>query len=279
VHALSCGRDLVRPLRYQPSARQPRKKMIPYFVQPSLSLGPLTIHAFGLMVAAAVIVGSEIVRRRAVKKALDPAIAHRLVGWIVVGGFIGAHLVDRFVYFPKDTWEDPWSILRVWAGLSSFGGFLGALASLVLFLRVNPLRGLTWWYVDVIAYAFPFAWVLGRVGCFLAFDHPGSPTTFFLGQADADGVVRHNLGLDEAIYSAVIALVFSRLGRTRQRPGVFIGLLTLLYAPFRFGLDFLRQVDIRYVGLTPGQYGAAALVVCGIVILSASREAVLGAAQ
>jgi phosphatidylglycerol:prolipoprotein diacylglycerol transferase len=77
----------------------------------------------------------------------------------------------------------------------------------------------------------------------------------------------------------VVRLVFSRLGRTRQRPGLFVGLLALLYAPFRFGLDFLRQVDVRYVGLTPGQYGAAALVVCAIVILSASRDAILGAAQ
>ena len=29
---------------------------------------------------------------------------------------------------------------------------------------------------------FPFGWIFGRLGCFLAYDHPGAPTTFFLGQ-------------------------------------------------------------------------------------------------
>ena len=253
--------------------------MIPYFAPPEIPFGPLTIHGFGLLVAAAVIVGVEIVRRRASRKGLDPALAQRLVLWILVGGFLGAHLVDRLVYFPAETWEDPASILRVWSGLSSFGGFLGAVLGCSLFMRANQLRGLTWFYVDVVAYAFPFAWVLGRLGCFLAFDHPGAPTTFLLGQRDAGDVVRHNLGLEEALLTAAIALVFFHLGRRRQHPGRFIGLLALLYAPMRFGLDFLRQVDVRYVGLTPGQYGAAVLAVVGITILTASHQAQFGTAH
>jgi phosphatidylglycerol---prolipoprotein diacylglyceryl transferase len=253
--------------------------MIPHFARPEIPLGPVTVHGFGLMVAAAVLVGIEIVRRRAIKKSLDASVAQRLVGWVLVGGFVGAHLVDRLVYFPAETWRDPWSILKVWAGLSSFGGFVGAIGGLWIFLRTRPLGGLTWAYVDVVAYSFPFGWVLGRLGCFLAFDHPGSATSFFLGQADAEGIVRHNLGLEEALYTVLIAAVFARLGRTKHHPGFFTGMLAVLYAPFRFALDFLRQVDVRYLGLTPGQYGAALVLVCGIAILAASQRAVFGPAH
>ena len=41
----------------------------------------------------------------------------------------------------------------------------------------------------------------------------------------------------------------------------------MLYAPVRFSLDFLRVVDVRYGGLTPGQWGAIAAFGLGLGIL------------
>ena len=246
--------------------------MIPYFSQPAIPLGPLTIHGFGVLVAAAIFLGMGLVRRRARRHGLDPALAYRLVTWILVGGFLGAHLVDRFVYFPRETLRDPITILKLWVGLSSFGGFLGAVAGAVVFIRREKLAAQAWEYLDTIAYAFPFAWVVGRLGCFVAFDHPGAPTGFFLGQQFKDGVVRHNLGLEEAIYTVFLAAVFYVLGRKPRPVGFFVGLLPLLYAPVRFGLDFLRIVDVRYLGLTPGQYGSIGVGLLGAVILWTRRH-------
>jgi phosphatidylglycerol---prolipoprotein diacylglyceryl transferase len=243
--------------------------MIPYFAQPSLSLGPVSIHAFGVLVALAMLSGMHLIRRRAVAWGLDPATAERLTIWILLGGFAGAHLIDRLVYFPADTVANPWSLLRFWEGLSSFGGFLGAIVGAALFVRHERLGSRKWRYLDLIAYAFPVGWFFGRMGCFVAFDHPGSATSFFLAERYSDGVVRHNLGLDEALYTLPVALLFLWLGRRRARaPGFFVGLLAVLYAPVRFLLDFLRFADVRYFHFTPGQYGAAALLVVGVLILT-----------
>ena len=87
-----------------------------------------------------------------------------------------------------------------------------------------------------------------------------------------DGVIRHNLGLEEALYTAGIALLFQLLGRKPRFPGFYLGLFLVLYAPFRFGVDFLRLVDVRYGGLTPGQYGCIALLVLAVVILALPRR-------
>jgi phosphatidylglycerol:prolipoprotein diacylglycerol transferase len=250
--------------------------MIPYFDQPHLDLGPLSVHGFGVMVAAAVLLGLRVIRTRASRTGLDLVVAQQLTGWVLAGGFLGAHLVDRMVYFPRETLEDPLSLLRLWEGLSSFGGFAGALTGISLFLRRHDLEGETWRYLDVVAYAFPFAWVLGRLGCFMAYDHPGSPTAFILGQTYLDGVVRHNLGLEEALYTLVLVGVFVFLGRKSHPPGTFVGALALLYGPFRFALDFLRKIDVRYFGLTPAQYGSLALTVTGILIIVRAHRAVLG---
>jgi phosphatidylglycerol:prolipoprotein diacylglycerol transferase len=245
--------------------------MIPYFRQPSLSLGPVTIHAFGLLVMVAVLLGTAILQRRAKAGGISETDSSRFVSWILMGGFLGAHLVDRFVYFPRETLGDPASILRFWEGLSSFGGFLGGTAGALLFFRRHGAAGTIWKYVDSFAYAFPFGWIFGRLGCFVAYDHPGRETHFLLGQRDSDGVIRHNLGLEEALYTIVIALIFHVLGRKPRFAGFYLALLLILYPPFRFTADFLRIVDVRYAGLTPGQYGCFVLLTVGLLTFTRRR--------
>lgn len=248
--------------------------MLPHIEQPKLPLGPLTIHAFGALVATGVILGAEIMRRRAARDDLDPVYVQRLITWVLVGGFVGAHLVDRLIYFPGETLENPWTLVMVWQGISSFGGFLGGAIGAVAFLRRVRLanRAMLWRYLDVIAYSLPFGWLFGRIGCFLALDHPGVPTTFALGEDNGHGVVIHNLGLYEAMYTVVIILVMLVLGRRRHAPGTFVGVLAVIYAPIRFMLDFLRVRDVRYGGLTPGQWGAIAALGLGLYIIAQARR-------
>jgi phosphatidylglycerol:prolipoprotein diacylglycerol transferase len=248
--------------------------MLPYLVVPDLPIGPLTIHAFGVLVVCAIMIGSSILTRRAEQKGISPAQSSSFVAWIMIGGFIGAHLVDRFVYFPEETLQDPMSILRVWAGISSFGGFLGGTVGGLLFFRWRAKPGTAWDYVESFAYAFPFGWIFGRLGCAVAYDHLGSPTHFFLGERYRDGLVHHNLGFEEALYSIFIAGVFFLLGKQPRDRGFFLGLFLILYAPFRFLVDFLRVVDVRYFGLTPGQYGCIALVVVGGYLIASERARV-----
>jgi phosphatidylglycerol:prolipoprotein diacylglycerol transferase len=246
--------------------------VIPYIAQPHLSLGPISIHAFGVLVALAMIVGMRFVRRRAAADGLDPMVADRLVTWVLVGGFIGAHLVDRFLYFREETFANPITILKFWEGISSFGGFVGAIVAAVLFFRRESALP-CWRYLDCVAYGFPFGWIFGRLGCTVAFDHPGVPTTFFLAERDAEGIVRHNLGLDEALFTMLISALFYYLGRKGRRPpGFFVAMLAIVYTPVRFLFDFLRTRDVRYLGLTPGQWGAIALLIVGVLLLQAAKK-------
>lgn len=248
--------------------------MLPYFEQPSLDLGPLTVHAFGALFALGVIVGIEVFDRRARKAGLDGDVARGLGLWLLVGGLVGAHLVDRLLYNFDETLADPLSLFLPWMGLSSFGGLFGGLLAAALFFRRHPQgRERTWRYLDALAYAVPFGWFLGRVGCFLAFDHVGTPTTFFLGQEYADGVVRHNLGFEEALYWLPIAAIMVFVGRRERSPGTLVGLLAVLYAPGRFLLDFLRVSDERHAGLLVSQYAAIALLLFGVWALWQARRA------
>jgi phosphatidylglycerol:prolipoprotein diacylglycerol transferase len=239
--------------------------VIPYFTQPKLHLGPLTIHAFGVLVATGILLAIHLIRHRAVRVGLDPALSERLAMRIVIVSFLCAHVFDRLAYFPRETWADPLSLLRIWESISSFGGFIGATLTAVLFLRSRRKQKDGWRYLDIISYAFPVGWLFGRLGCTLAFDHPGSETTFFLAQRYSDNIIRHNLGLDEALYVLPIVITFLLLGRKLNRPeGFYLALLPILYAPGRFFLDFLRHDDARYFGLTPAHYGSILLLIVGV---------------
>lgn len=239
--------------------------MIPYFSQPQLSLGPLNIHLFGVLVAIGILTALRLMRWRASRLGLDVAFTERLGIWTVLGGFAIAHIFDRLAYFPRETLADPLSLLRFWESISSFGGFLGGVLAALIFVRRRPDK---WAYLDLIGFALPTGWFFGRMGCFVAFDHPGVTTTFFLAQQYKDKLVRHNLGLDEALYTLPMALLFLWLGRKgARRPGFFLGLSAVMYAPVRFLLDYLRTEDARYFHLTPGQYSAVLLALVGLKLL------------
>ncbi|MCK6504562.1 prolipoprotein diacylglyceryl transferase [Myxococcota bacterium] len=232
--------------------------VIPYFPPVSFPIGSWTLGLWEILVATAFIVGMEIARARGIQAGLDVRDMVDGVVVIVAMGFLGGHMLHVLGYHPELIEEEGWlTLLKVWAGLSSTGGFLGAIVGSVLFYKVLRKRDY-WAHADHIGFAFPFAWTIARLGCFSAHDHVGVPSDFFLA-VDFPGGPRHDLGLYEALWSAVIAGTFFALRRTPRKPGFYLALLVTMYAPVRFVLDFLRSTDmdnsdLRYAGLTPAQW-------------------------
>jgi phosphatidylglycerol:prolipoprotein diacylglycerol transferase len=273
--------------------------MIPYFPQPGFHLfGPVTVHAFGAIVAVAVLTGWRMAIARARTKGLDTELFQDLLVYVVLSGFVVAHLYSVLAYFPREAMEDPLLLLKFWEDISSFGGFAGGLLGLWLFFRFKArdtdasarLR-----YLDVIAYVFPFAWAIGRVACTAAHDHPGTVTMFPLGislkSPEAQAYIAffyreagrsadlpqpaalakmafHDLGWYEFLYmSCLMVPAFLALDRKPRPPGFFVIAFPLLYVPARFFLDFLRIGDARYFGLTPGQYAGIAVFLAAVFFI------------
>lgn len=268
----------------------------------------LNIHGFGVMVAIGLWLGGNMAARKARRDGLDPKIISEIVGWIVVGIFVGGHLGHLLFYEPKAFLRDPLVIFKVWDGLSSFGGFIACTLIVVWLIKSKndvirrenkqrmeagePLRPLlpTLGYGDCLLYGTTLGWLLGRFGCFLAHDHPGVMTNFALAVygicppqhtplCQSVGVACHNLGLYESMWGGVMTLLFVALDKQPRRPGFFMGVYVLIYGPMRFLLDFLRArgvegADVRYFGLTPAQYGSLALVALGIWLIRQSRDKV-----
>lgn len=241
--------------------------MFPYFEAPAIRLGPVTLHAFGMLVAAAILLGRWMLVRRAEKRGLEGETASRLVLWMVACGLMGAHLVAVTLTDPRDVLRDPLVLIRLWEGLSSVGGMVAGMLAGLWWMRRSGLKpSETRAYLDLVAFVFPFAWILGRAGCAVAHDHPGIPTQGWWAVQYPDGP-RFDLGLLEFFYALFLAGLFRWLDRHPRRDGFYLGLFLLLYGPVRFFLDELRVGDARYLGFTPAQYGCVAAVVLGGVVL------------
>ncbi|MFL5425715.1 MAG: prolipoprotein diacylglyceryl transferase, partial [Myxococcales bacterium] len=127
-------------------------------------------------------------------------------------------------------------------------------------------------YADAFALALPPGWAIARLGCFAVHDHPGLLTHFFLA-VDFPGGPRHDLGLYDAIVLASITAIVYALRHRTELQGRLLGVVALLYGSCRFCLDFLRARDVsyadaRYLGLTPAQYAAIALVAYGVWVIA-----------
>ena len=258
-------------------------------------VGNLPVDPWATLVALGFVVGLEIARWRGIRLGLDTRDVVDGAVFTVLMGFVVAHIVTVLFYFPQRLSESGiWALLRVWEGFSSTGGFIGAVLGAWLFYKyIRPRAALL--HADVICYGFPFGWFLGRLGCGVVHDHVGRQTTSMFGMdfdhgfapwaagaGWADGI-RHELGLYEAAYMIPVMALFLYWGRKERVPGFFLGWFGVLYAPIRFGLDFLRNTDLdshdaRYAGLTPAQYGMVLMFVASAVWLwslhrSAAQEA------
>lgn len=233
------------------------------------------IEPFGSLVALGVVLGSLVTLWRARCAGIPTSVMMDAIAHTVFTGFVVSHLFDALFYFPQQFAADPLRILRLGNGLSALGGFFGSLIGAWIWKlrRGHSIILVT----DHIAFGFPLGFGIGRVACFLVHDHPGVVTTFPLAVADypvgrPPFLPRHDLGLYEAIFTLALMAFFLALGTRPRRPGLFLGLLPTSYAPVRFFLDFLREGpdaggDVRYLGFTPGQYGAVLLLALGVGVL------------
>ncbi|HWO24627.1 MAG TPA: prolipoprotein diacylglyceryl transferase family protein [Kofleriaceae bacterium] len=267
---------------------------VPFFMLGSL--GP--IESFGLIVAAGVLIGAALLRRYAEWHGVEDDHIRGLTGWITITGFLGAHVFDVLAYQWKDLLKDPLLILKVWHGISSYGGFIGGAMGFALYVwwKRLPVRLMA----DIALVGLMPAFSIGRIGCtvvsdhvgaalkdpnawyaFLAMDYPRSAATnsniahLFQQHPDArDSILAWNLGLVEFFYLVPVNAVILWLAfRSAKRvPAGFIAVLTgILYAPVRFFLDYLRpeNSDPRHFGLTFAQW--ASILAFGVSVYVAGR--------
>ncbi len=244
--------------------------MIPYQVYDKITLGPITLYTWGLMVGIAFIVGLFVALREAKRKGIEADKIINLAILVLIGSFVGARLVYVFQYLNYYL-ANPLDILKVWqGGVVFYGGLGGALLLGWAYIKKSKLS--FWKVADTVAPSAALGIFIGRIGCLLINDHIGAITALPWGIKYISDVLRHPvagyLSLNGLILFLFLWLIRKKVGK--------VGLLFLVflfwYAATRFFLDFTRcsdlpLCDLRWWGMTFSQWGSIGiLILIGIIV-------------
>jgi phosphatidylglycerol:prolipoprotein diacylglycerol transferase len=237
------------------------------------------IYSYGLLLAAAYLLGLQFARMRARTRGLPAQRVMDLGIWIIISALVGAKLLLLIVDFRQYT-SSPADLLGLArSGGVFYGGLIGAVTVALIYLRRNRLP--LWTTTDVFAPAIALGHAVGRLGCLMAGCCFGRPTslpwaiTFTNPQAAANvgtplGIPLHPTQLYEAgAELLILGVLLAWERRGRPFPGRTFWTYMLLYGVSRFIIEFYRG-DTRGVvfgALSTSQFVSVVLVPLAIVML------------
>ncbi len=242
-----------------------------------LTIGPVTIYGYGLMIAIGALSAYITSEYRAKKRGMNYELIFNLFIWALVGGIIGAKLLFYITQL-KEIIADPSLLLDISHGFVVYGGIIGGIFSGYLFIRKHKLNFLE--YFDLVMPSIALAQGFGRLGCVLAGCCYGNETdnAFHIIFHESD-FAPNNVPLipTQPISSALNFLNFFALiliARKSKAKGQVAGFYLTFYSAGRFILEFFRgDLERGTVGpLSTSQFisiflfiiGLAIVIICGV---------------
>src|SRR5437762_1241122 len=157
-----------------------------------LELGPITVYTYGVLLAAAYLLGLRFAMSRAKQRGLDATRVLDLGIYIIISALVGAKLlllVTDFQTFRRDPRE---LLMLARSGGVFYGGLILAVGVALWYIRRAGLP--LWTTCDVFAPGIALGHVIGRFGCLFAGCCYGKPTTKPWGITFTDQFAALNVG-------------------------------------------------------------------------------------
>jgi len=213
------------------------------------SIGPIQLRWYGLMYVIGIL-GAwmlAIKRTKTQKDIWPPEQIADLVFYIaigiILGGRIGYLLIYDFAHFAAN----PLTFIKIWEpGRSFHGGLVGVLLALAIFKwrYQKPYLMVT----DFVAPIVPIGLACGRLGNFINGELWGRVTTMPWGMIfpHVDNLPRHPSQIYEFLTEGVLLfIILWRYSRVPRPLGAVSAWFLLLYASFRFIVEFFRVPDVQ----------------------------------
>jgi phosphatidylglycerol---prolipoprotein diacylglyceryl transferase len=212
--------------------------------------------------------------------------------WVLLSAIFGSRLLYVIMHW-SEFQNDLVSTFAFWhgglQGLMFYGGLLGALIMGVAFAASNRLSLLA--MLDAAIPSIVLGEFFTRIGCFLngcCFGQPCSlpwgvhfPANSPAGAAGLAQQAIHPTQLYSSLAGLVLFVIALILERRKWRRGMLFGVILLLYAAFRFGIDFVRYYeDSGNFWSNQGiSLGLAALAIGVILWIAKRRQAPAGPSE
>ena len=217
----------------------------------------IPLYSYGLMLTVSVLGGRWLALRLAERAGIDRQLADRCALATLIGAVIGARLL--FVVTNLDEFANPLEVFAYWkGGVVAYGGFLGGLASAIVYCRIHKISLLTW--ADCVAPSLCLGLAVTRVGCFLGGCDFGSPWNGPLAvqfPADSQASIEqaqlgllpsahmpslpvHPTQLYEAVAGVVLLVLVLAVRRRKLLAGHALAAFAMGYAVLRYLIEIVR---------------------------------------
>jgi phosphatidylglycerol:prolipoprotein diacylglycerol transferase len=243
------------------------------FLINDISVGPLTFHVYGLMMALGILTAYLVTEHRGKKKGMDIEPFFGLFLWAIFGGFLGAKLLFYIVNIPEMI-QDPGFFLRNFAnGWIVYGAIIGGALAVYLYCRVKKMDVMQW--LDLLMPSLALAQGFGRVGCLFAGCCYGVESHTFLGivyehsNFAPNGVELVPTQIISSLGNFVIAFILMTYAKKEPQKGKVAALYFILYSVGRFFVEFFRNDHRGAIGpLSTSQIISVFILIFGIFLFS-----------
>ncbi|GGE04408.1 prolipoprotein diacylglyceryl transferase [Marinithermofilum abyssi] len=223
----------------------------------ALSLGPVQIHWYGVIMGTAALLGLWVAILEGKKHGLDSELFLDMMIWVIPAAIVGARLY--YVGFEWDYYaRHPEDIIAVWkGGLAIHGGLIGALIAGAVFVRKRGVPFLQ--IADIVAPSIILGQAIGRWGNFINQEaHGGEVTREFLeglhlpgwliDQMNIQGVYYHPTFLYESLWNLAGVAILLLLRKWNPRRGEIFFSYLIWYSMGRFFIEGLRTDSLTFDG-------------------------------
>ena len=234
------------------------------------SIGPITVHSYGLFTAIGLIAALWLACARAKKRGLNEDICYGILFSGVIFGYLCSKLTyvliewDSFVKDPK--------LFLSQSGFVVIGGLAGGVFAAWAYCRIKKVKFID--YFDLCIPSIAIAQGFGRIGCFMAGCCYGKCTDSPIGIAFTHSdYAPNNVKLipTQLISSAGDFLNMALLliiAKKAKKKGTVAAAYMLTYSVGRFLIEYLRDDDRGTIGIfSTSQFFSLIIFVIGVLFL------------
>lgn len=241
-------------------------------------IGGFPVYTYGVLLAAAYLLGLQFALVRARSRGLDPNRVMDLGIWIIISALAGAKLLLLIVEWDTYTRNTSELLTLVRSGGVFYGGLIAAVVVALWYLWRHRMP--VWQVTDAFAPGIALGHVVGRMGCFFAGCCFGKPTSVPWAITFHNEYAARNVGTPlnvplhpTQLYEAgaeLLILVFLLVTERRGRafPGRTFWGYMLLYGISRFAIEFYRGDARGSIGMfSTSQFVSLLIIPLAIIML------------
>lgn len=210
-------------------------------------IGDFPVTSYGLWLAVGMLVALFAASRLAARDGLPKERIYDLGLWTLIGGLLGSKIL---MFFVEDNVQI-FSLDFLRSGGVYYGGLIGGFFAVAVLIRWYKLP--FWKVADAFAPAVALGQAFGRQGCFAAGCCWGKPTDWwwgvhftekgneYTGVPIADNVHLHPTQLIESFTMLAVFGLLVWLHRNKKFDGQVLIAYGIIYAIFRFLVEFIRD--------------------------------------